>query len=602
MNYLPTDPDTAQFYAFGKRIDDSGYDLSSVLSQDGTYVSYLRGSYDGKRLTSLVRSYSSSDFVSDGSTEALPYNPYERKITAMIDAWSGSVTVNNSSTILTGTLNTGDTIFVESGSTASLHISDGSELSLGSTTGQTKLNLADLSYKSDDNLSSRVSLWLQSGEVWAEAPHLRSETGSVSEFTIQTDSAVAAVRGTVFGMTESPSGSTNITLVSGKIEVAKKTAPALVDPSVSTGLSTFDTRLFGASTGSFYTESGHTIMQTTDNTPITLSGVTLPSATGTNLNHDSTTSTGTMDINTIKPKIRPLGFSSAYHPRITSLSGSTNSLIVAFESVAATYYRAHIESASGTFDFSGSIATTDTSVTLSGSTTRSLIIGSNAKLAFSLCVEFGTKTICSAPTVLGIPAGTFSLDNISDTIDNIGKVALTKTGVLDVLNSNPTLVGQISTGTLQLVNASGVVLDSGLVRGFQCKSSNDEPPILSLGYPNDVIPSSSCDGITSSPQWQQKISAYGSCVGTYLFVKKPYTCATKGYINPSTDNTILVNTGKVLSYNISSLGIASKFAIEVGVRGGALKRSGNYLLYHWGSIYLHKYTSSSSSLFNVLEM
>lgn len=149
----------------------------------------------------MIRSYASSNFVSQDSTENLPYNPYERKVSAFVSSYSGEVVVLNNAgntLALTGELNSGDIISVGTGSTALLHISDGSEISLGSTTSETKLELSTLVYTDDHNLVSKVSLLLSLGEVWVEAPHLRTEMDSISDFSIQTDSALAAVRGTVF--------------------------------------------------------------------------------------------------------------------------------------------------------------------------------------------------------------------------------------------------------------------------------------------------------------------------------------------------------------------------------------------------------------------
>ena len=209
MNFPSTDPESKQYYGYGKLLDGSAsFDVASVLYDDvtGGYKTYIRGTYDKQRLASLIRSYSSSNFVSQDSTENLPYNPYERKVTAYISSFSGSITLTGSvgirtftgSQVFTGELNSGDTIIVESGSTALVHVSDGSELSLGSSVSQTILNLKSLTYGDDANLASRVSLYLSLGEIWTEAPHLRTEAGSASDFNVQTDSAVAAVRGTVF--------------------------------------------------------------------------------------------------------------------------------------------------------------------------------------------------------------------------------------------------------------------------------------------------------------------------------------------------------------------------------------------------------------------
>ena len=77
---------------------EPSFDVASVLYDDktGGYKAYVRGTYGKERLASLVRSYSSSDFVSQDSTENLPYNPYERKITAHLSSLSGSVTLTDS--------------------------------------------------------------------------------------------------------------------------------------------------------------------------------------------------------------------------------------------------------------------------------------------------------------------------------------------------------------------------------------------------------------------------------------------------------------------------------------------------------------------------
>ncbi len=45
---------------------------------------------------------------------------------------------------------------------ALLHISDGSELSIGSATSQTELELTSLVYNTDNNLSTKVKLFLKS--------------------------------------------------------------------------------------------------------------------------------------------------------------------------------------------------------------------------------------------------------------------------------------------------------------------------------------------------------------------------------------------------------------------------------------------------------
>lgn len=97
VNFSATDPENGQFYGYGKLTDNTSFDLAAALYDEvtGGYKTYLRGTYPRQRLSSLIRAYSSSSFVSQDSTEELPYNPYERKITARISASSGTVTLTN---------------------------------------------------------------------------------------------------------------------------------------------------------------------------------------------------------------------------------------------------------------------------------------------------------------------------------------------------------------------------------------------------------------------------------------------------------------------------------------------------------------------------
>ena len=74
------------------------FDIAAALYDDmtGGYKTYVRGTYEKQRLASLIRSYSSSNFVSQNSTEDLPYNPYERKVSAFVSSFSGTITLTGS--------------------------------------------------------------------------------------------------------------------------------------------------------------------------------------------------------------------------------------------------------------------------------------------------------------------------------------------------------------------------------------------------------------------------------------------------------------------------------------------------------------------------
>lgn len=92
----------------------AAYDFAAVDRRSDGYFAYVRGTYDGSSLPSLIREYNGPNFVEDGKVEHLPYNPFENKITAKIAAYSGSVTVTPAKS-LTGELAEGDVINVPSG-------------------------------------------------------------------------------------------------------------------------------------------------------------------------------------------------------------------------------------------------------------------------------------------------------------------------------------------------------------------------------------------------------------------------------------------------------------------------------------------------------
>lgn len=112
---MPKDPETGNHYGYGKRKDGvAAYDFATVDRRADGYFAHVRGTYDGSALPSLVREYNGPNFVEDGKTEHLPYNPAENKITAKIAAYSGSVSVTPAKS-LTGELVQGDVINVPSG-------------------------------------------------------------------------------------------------------------------------------------------------------------------------------------------------------------------------------------------------------------------------------------------------------------------------------------------------------------------------------------------------------------------------------------------------------------------------------------------------------
>jgi hypothetical protein len=136
---------------------------------------------------------------------------------------SGSVSINSSKS-LTSLLTIGDVLTVGVGGLASIKVSDGTELSLGSLTDTTVLKISELQVKDDRGLFTRVRLMLSSGQVSARVPELRVRDGERSDLEIESGGAVAAVRGTIFGV-NAGNGATltprYITLIAGSIETQK---------------------------------------------------------------------------------------------------------------------------------------------------------------------------------------------------------------------------------------------------------------------------------------------------------------------------------------------------------------------------------------------
>lgn len=140
-------------------------------------------------------------------------------VTAKISAWSGSVSVVPSKAV-TARLTEGDKIVVERGSSATLHLSDGTEAYLGSPDSKTELLLENLEPGGDKGFLTKVRLSLAMGEIGTKAPRLREAHDGRSEFEIASGNAVATVRGTIFGVRR-PEGatSTTISLTVGRLYV-----------------------------------------------------------------------------------------------------------------------------------------------------------------------------------------------------------------------------------------------------------------------------------------------------------------------------------------------------------------------------------------------
>ena len=221
LNFLPLDPRTNQYYAFGKTKSWTWFEVSWVIFENNIPSSIVSGNWTGETgVYSLVKEYLWPNFVFDKSKEYFPYNPEENIITAKIDSFSGVVKINdktyNENEILLYTLRQWDKITVGSWWFANIYYSDGSFSALWDSSSQSELVLSNMNITWKNNLFTSIRLALNMWSVWTKAVKLDEK----SEFEIYTTDAVAAVRWTIFWVRKDVSGS-NIVVVRWKVEVSK---------------------------------------------------------------------------------------------------------------------------------------------------------------------------------------------------------------------------------------------------------------------------------------------------------------------------------------------------------------------------------------------
>ena len=85
INYLPVDPKTNQYYAYATTLETGEFEVAGLIKHNKTYQALVNGTYTGNEtIPNLIREYNGPNFVFNKSLDALPYNPYERILTAKI--------------------------------------------------------------------------------------------------------------------------------------------------------------------------------------------------------------------------------------------------------------------------------------------------------------------------------------------------------------------------------------------------------------------------------------------------------------------------------------------------------------------------------------
>ena len=227
IDIVPVDPRTWSFYAYWKTkwtgLWDEMYEIAWVIWDWDIPNSYVTWDYTAENGPfNLIREYNGPNFVHNDSTLHFPYNPIERVLTATIDSftWSISINWNNSyseNEILNYVLKSWDTIEVPQNGVVELYYSDGSRSVLWDSSNKTKLTLQKMEFTEENNLITDIKLVLESWMIWNKAASLDEESG----FEIYTTDSTAAVRWTIFWVQKNNNSGSEIVVKQWTVAVNK---------------------------------------------------------------------------------------------------------------------------------------------------------------------------------------------------------------------------------------------------------------------------------------------------------------------------------------------------------------------------------------------
>lgn len=222
MNYLPLDPRTNQYYWYAKTKKIEWYQIAAVIKENWEYKSKVEWKWRWDMwLRNLIKEYNWPNFVSRDSKEYFPYNPKERLLTAKINSYSGIIKINDKTLttpeeIKEYIIKKWDKLEIEQNAKVEIYYSDGSKSILWDTQEPTIITFTNMDYVEENNLYTTIKITLDMWSIWSKASKLADK----SEFEVYTADAVAAVRWTVFWL-KKQSNQTNIVLVRWKVEVNK---------------------------------------------------------------------------------------------------------------------------------------------------------------------------------------------------------------------------------------------------------------------------------------------------------------------------------------------------------------------------------------------
>ncbi|MBN2096558.1 FecR domain-containing protein, partial [Candidatus Peregrinibacteria bacterium] len=198
LREVPTDPRTGSRYVYGVTNDGKYFQVAGNYErEDGTYEARTSENIArGFHLPSLIRSFDGANFVIDKETY-LPYSPDHLALTARLENVNGMVEVNGDSAVNGQVLRQDDVITTDFSGTADVYFSDGSvtHLAPGEAT-ELELKHMKVDKNDADGTFTKILLRLKAGKIWSKVVRLASE----SEFRVETNGAIAGVRGTEFGV------------------------------------------------------------------------------------------------------------------------------------------------------------------------------------------------------------------------------------------------------------------------------------------------------------------------------------------------------------------------------------------------------------------
>lgn len=199
LNITPLDPRTNQYYSYWVALDSNQFEVAWVIFNEEWHRAKVQWNYSAENgIYNLIRDHNSNNFVMDKGPY-LPYNPEEKLLTAKDDQgyiyYEWDEVTNNTWWDM------------------EIYFSDGSSSIISPNT---SLVLTQMDFPKENNLVSKVKIFLDAGSIWTQATSLNEE----SSFDIFTTDTTASVRWTIFGV-DTDGINTQVTVEKWEVEVKK---------------------------------------------------------------------------------------------------------------------------------------------------------------------------------------------------------------------------------------------------------------------------------------------------------------------------------------------------------------------------------------------